>query len=242
MYNCSAKTIKRHLDKFEVTPLSEFASHANILMDTTYWGKNFGVMVFKDSISRDILYKQYVTRETNKLYYQGIEEISRRGIQIQSIVCDGRKGLLQMFPNIPVQMCQFHQVQIVTRYLTKRPKSNASKALRAISLILSKTTKNEFIASLDTWYKEWEWYLKERSKSTITGKSFYTHKRLRSAYFSLRRNIPYLFVFEDYASLGMHNTTNALDGIFSDLKQRLRSHNGLSLARKKRFIDGFFKA
>ena len=121
MYNCSAKTIKRHLDKFEVTPLREFASHANILMDTTYWGKNFGVMVFKDSLTGQILFKQYVKQETNKLYSTGIEEITRRGIKIQSIICDGRKGLFQLFGNIPMQHCQFHQVKTIRNYLTKNP-------------------------------------------------------------------------------------------------------------------------
>jgi len=86
-------------------------------MDTTYFGKSFGVMVFKDSLSGQVLFKQYVKQETNKLYVQGIEEIARRGIKIQSIICDGRKGLLQLFPvDIPIQMCQFHQVAIIRRY------------------------------------------------------------------------------------------------------------------------------
>ena len=64
-------------------------------MDTTYFGRKFGVMVYKDSISGQILYKQYVKQETNKLYLAGLEEIARRGIKIQAVICDGRKGLLQ---------------------------------------------------------------------------------------------------------------------------------------------------
>jgi len=76
-------------------------------MDTTYFGRKFGVMVFKDGNSGEILYKQYVKHETNKLYLTGIEEIARRGIKIQSIICDGQKGLLQLFNDIPVQMCNF---------------------------------------------------------------------------------------------------------------------------------------
>ena len=39
------------------------------------------VMVFKDSISGQILYKQYVKTETNKLYLAGVEEIAKRGIK-----------------------------------------------------------------------------------------------------------------------------------------------------------------
>jgi hypothetical protein len=80
-------------------------------MDTTYFGKKFGVMVFKDSLTGTILFKQYVEQEANQLYLKGIEEIARQGIKIQNIICDGRKGLLQSFSGkIPVQMCNFHQV------------------------------------------------------------------------------------------------------------------------------------
>jgi len=40
----------------------------------------------------------------------------------------------------------------------------------------------------------------------------------------------------------MPNTTNALDGQFANLKNKLQNHNGLSKALKMKFIDEFFKA
>ena len=46
----------------------------------------------------------------------------------------------------------------------------------------------------------------------------------------------------DHFELEIPNTTNAIDGHFADLKNKLRNHNGLSLDRKKKFIDGFLKA
>ena len=128
-YNCSIKTIQRKIDGVKAQRETTFSSVANVLMDTTYFGRKLGVMVFKDSLSGQILYKQYVKQETNKLYLSGIEEIAKRGIKVQAIICDGRKGLLQLFGNIPVQMCNFHQVAIIRRYLTKKPKMQASKEL-----------------------------------------------------------------------------------------------------------------
>jgi hypothetical protein len=65
---------------------------------------------------------------------------------------------------------------------------------------------------------------------------------LRSAFLSLKRHLPYLFVFEEYKELMMPNTTNALDGQFANLKNKLRNHNGLSKERKMKFIAGFLKA
>lgn len=91
-------------------------------MDTTYFGRSFGVMVFKDSLMGQILYKQYVKTQTNALYQNGIEEIARRGIKIRAIICDGRKGLFQLFGNIPIQYCNFHQVETIRNYLIKKPK------------------------------------------------------------------------------------------------------------------------
>ncbi|GHT57457.1 hypothetical protein AGMMS49982_24370 [Bacteroidia bacterium] len=230
------------MDSVKVDRLKEFNRVANVLMDTTYFGRDFGVMVFRDSLSGVFLYKQYVKTETNALYLAGIAEIGRRGICVQSIICDGRKGLFSgLFDGVPMQMCQFHQVQIVTRYLTRRPQTDAAKELRKLALKLVKLSKDDFTKALNDWQLKWSYFLNERSISAKTGKTFYTHKKLRSAYLSLKRNLPVLFTFEDYPELGMPNTTNALDGCFSDLKNKLRNHNGLSKERKMKYIDGFFK-
>ncbi len=229
------------MDTVKVLPNRTFCSIANVLMDTTYFGRKFGVMVFKDSITGQILYKQYVKQETNKLYLSGIEEIARRGIKIQSIICDGRKGLLQLFEGIPIQMCNFHQVAIIRRYLTKNPKMQASKELWVHVLLLTKTDKESFEGGLKDWHTKWENFLNER-KLDIQGKNRYIHKRLRSAYRSLKTNLPWLFTWYDNMDLKIPNTTNAIDGHFADLKNKLRNHNGLSMARKKKFIDEFLKA
>jgi hypothetical protein len=51
-------------------------------MDTTYWGINFGVMLFKDNITKENLLKHYVKHETNSVYIQGINEFKRLGFII----------------------------------------------------------------------------------------------------------------------------------------------------------------
>ncbi len=218
-----------------------FPSAVNLLMDTTYFGRIFGVMVFKDSISGQILFKQYVKQETNNLYLFGVKEVARRGIKIQSIICDGRKGLLNLFEGIPIQMCNFHQVATIRRYLTKNPKMQASKELWSHTLLLKNTDKESFEGGLNDWHIKWSDFLNER-KIDSKGKNRYVHKRLRSAYRSLKTNLPWLFTWYDNLELNIPNTTNAIDGHFSDLKNKLRNHNGLSLERKKKFIDEFFKA
>ncbi len=240
-YNCSTKTIQRKIDSVKVQRQTTFSKNVNVLMDTTYFGRKFGVMVFKDSLTGQVLFKQYVKHETNALYLAGIEEITRRGMTVKAIICDGRKGLFSLFEGIPVQMCNFHQVAIIRRYLTKNPKMQASKELWALAMLLTRTDKESFEGGLTDWYNEWEDFLNEK-KIDAKGKNRYTHKKLRSAYRSLKTNLPWLFTWYENMGLNIPNTTNAIDGHFSDLKNKLRNHNGLSEERKKKFIDEFFKA
>ena len=118
----------------------------------------------------------------------------------------------------------------------------ASIELKKTVMLMPKTDKESFEGSLSEWFIKWEDFLNERSANKKTGKTFYTHKRLRSAYRSLKTNLKWLFTWYDFIELNIPNTTNAIEGHFSDLKNKLRNHNGLSVNRKIKFIDEFLKA
>jgi len=241
-YNCSKRTIQRKIDLYKVNIRKKEPRKVVVLMDTTYWGRNFGVMLFKDAYTKENLLKYYVKSETNALYIQGINELKSKGFEVAAIVCDGRRGLLQSFGKIPVQMCQFHQVAIIRRYLTKNPKLPASIEFKEFVTMMKNTDKESFEGGLELWFGKWKSFLNERTTNPETGKSHYTHKRLRSAYRSLKTDTKWLFTWYDYYELKIPNTTNAIDGHFSDLKNKLRNHNGLSMNRKMKFIDEFLKA
>ncbi len=241
-YNCSQRTIQRKIDQYKVNIPVKFPRDIIVLMDTTYWGHNFGVMLFKDNITKENLLKYYVKTESVKLHKNGIQKLQEQGFVIKAIVCDGRRGLLSSFKNIPVQICQFHQMSIIRRYITKNPRTPAAIELKEITALLTHTDKKSFEGALKDWYDKWQFYLDERTHNIETGKSFYTHKRLRSAFRSLKTNLNWLFTWYDNPKLNIPNTTNAIDGHFADLKNKLRNHNGLSIKRKMKFIDEFLKA
>lgn len=241
-YACSIKTIQRRIDKHIVNFEKPQFRKVIVLMDTTYWRRNFGVMLFKDNFTKENLLKYYVKYETNLVYIQGIEQLKNQGFTILAIVCDGRKGLIQSFGDIPVQMCQFHQSAIIRRYLTKKPRLKASQELMDVVDLMTITDKESFTGALELWVEKWGSFLNERTTNPITKKSAYTHKKLRSAYKSLKNNLPWLFTWYDNIELNIPNTTNAIDGHFSALKNKLRNHNGLSIKRKMKFIDEFLKA
>ena len=130
-YACPAKTIKRKLDDYSV---KKTARKVIVLMDTTYWERTFGVMLFKDAITKENLLKYYVKNETNALYIQGIEELKDKGFEIIAIVCDGRKGLLQSFGDIPLAAFGYSLVQQKSLCLLLHKGNPLAQVLRRLSL------------------------------------------------------------------------------------------------------------
>ena len=68
-YGCSIKTIHRHLIKAATqTECALPQTPVSLIMDTTYFGHQWGVMVFYDACSKCALMVVAVERETNALY------------------------------------------------------------------------------------------------------------------------------------------------------------------------------
>lgn len=238
-YNISVSTVQRHLSSVRSTRIISSSKEVIVLMDTTYWGRNFGVVVMKDSRTKKILWRKFIFRKEKLSDYQeGIDWLRSNSFKIDAIVCDGLRGMFQIFSPYRVQMCQFHQISIVKRYLTQSPELEASIELLTIVKQLCHTDKESFV----DMFEQWADFLKERRIEPKTGKTRYVHKRLRSAYLSMKRNMPYLWTWYDNMAIEIPNTNNGLEGKFSDLKSKLRNHNGLSKAHRMVFIDEYFKA
>lgn len=196
-------------------------------------------MIARNANTGKTLDRIYIISETINHFVTLVEKVKAMGIVVRAIVVDGRPGMLKAYSDIPTQMCQFHQIQIVTRYVTTRPKLIAGKQLRKIVLTLPTVKKDMLVKFLDLWISKWGQLLKEKTTNEETKHWQYTHKRLRSAYYSLRNNLPYLFTYQEQQNrhLNIPNTTNSLDGSFSHLRDGLRVHRGLKKSRKIRLIE-----
>lgn len=211
------------------------------IADTTFFCRSYGVCVFRDPIKKKNLIWKEVHSETPGQYRQLRNELAIAGITLKAVVLDGKRGVREAFSDIPVQMCHFHQIAIVVRYLTKQPKLEAGRELKRIALALTASNEPEFKGMLDNWHENWKIFLKERTTNPITGKWHYTHKRLRSAHRSLKTNLPYLFTYQKYPELNMPNTCNSLDGSFTTLKNLLRIHRGMSQENRYKIICQILK-
>lgn len=242
-YNKGRSYIQQALEYYYPPIEIDAPRPVTIIMDVTYFGA-WGVLVVIDP------YADRSKGENTALYWATLEgtehtidydaatdTLEAMGYVIQAAVIDGRRGVRQMCERkgIPVQHCQFHQLQTITQCLTRRPKLLQNQELRAIALTLTKTTKPEFEARLDDWYETYGAWLKERYVEPLSKRTRYQHDRTRRAYFSLRRNLDYLFTFQDESlkeqNIRIPNTTNALDGRFGVWKTKLRTHRGCSRNR-----------
>ena len=236
-YRISGRSIRKLLDESDFTQPKITVKNCILIMDTCYFRRGFGVMIFRDYISRRNMFWKFVNYETLAKYRSGIDYLISQGLQISGIVCDGKRGLLTAFGPIPMQMCQFHQVAIITRYITRSPKLQAGIELKSLMHKLTKSSRTDFNDLLNKWYNKWKDFLSEKTYEEETGKWHYTHGRLRSAYRSLKTNMPYLFTYLECPDLDIPNTTNSLEGFFSNLKTKLRVHSGIKECRKRKVIN-----
>ena len=120
-YKVSIRTIQRDLQGMRFVQKISKHKDVTIQMDTTYWGRNFGLMVIKDALRNKILWHKYVRNESIRDYMEGVDWLKSRGFKISGAVIDGIRGLSNALYPIPTQMCQFHQILITRRYLTQDP-------------------------------------------------------------------------------------------------------------------------
>lgn len=212
-----------------------------VVVDVTFFSKQNGLCVFREPNIKKNIWWKFTDYERIRIYEQVRRHLEKNGFNIQAVVLDGRRGVREVFRDKPVQMCHFHQRQIVRRYLTNRPKLEASIELKKIVVTLAKTDEQTFTNELSIWHDKWKEWLKEKTINPETNRWCYTHKRVRSAFRSLKTNLPFLFTYQKYPKLHIPNTTNSLDGYFGSLKNKLNVHRGLNRMRAKKVVVELLK-
>ena len=105
---CSGRTIRRGLKLIADSFVPSRPTTAMAVIDTTYFSRLFGVMLFQNLSTGRTLYRTFERDRTNADYLDGLSQIDSSGMSIETVVCDGHMGLLQIIGPCPGQMCQFH--------------------------------------------------------------------------------------------------------------------------------------
>jgi len=235
-YGRSVHWIRKELRAYELPKPVIIPGKIVAIMDCMFFRHSSGYLVVRDAYNGSNVYWSEIQSETIDEYRCARDTLEGQGFSLKAVVIDGRPGVRKLFADLPVQMCNFHQKAIITRYLTRRPKLEAGKELREIVHVLCNTNERMFENAIYEWHEKWKEFLKERTVQPVTGRWHYTHKRLRSAYHSLRSNLPYLFTYQKYPELNIPNTTNSLDGSFAHLKGLIQIHRGLKIDLKRKLV------
>lgn len=239
-YGKSERWIREQINRVPAPMPCRTPHTTPIAADMTFWGRGYGVCVFRSPTQKQNLWWKESTTETPAIYAEGLQELQRQGFTVTGAVIDGKRGVARVFEtqSIPVQYCQFHQIKTVTTYLTRKPKTVAGQELRALTLTLPYTTEALFREALISWHERHDAFLRERTIASHRRRGWeYTHRRIRAAYRSLATNLSQLFTYQRYPELHLPNTTNCLDGMFSQVKNRLAVHRGLRRDRRYKIIS-----
>jgi hypothetical protein len=116
-----------------------------------------------------------------------------------------------------------------------------ARDLMALGNAITIKDKECFIGAFNESYDRYKDVLNERvhDKRIKRRTPPYMRPRLRSAYLSLRRHMSWLWTFYDYRDRIIPNTNNGLEGIFSDIKSKVRVHSGLTREHRKKLIDEY---
>lgn len=209
-----------------------------INMDTTYWGRNFGLVLIKDAFRNKILWHRFVRNETVSDYLDGIEWLRAQGFIIYGIVCDGMRGLFPALRDYRVQMCQYHMICIIKRHLSTKPDLPVSQELLSLTMQISRITEMEFRDALCRWRDRWHKFLAEKTIGA-DGHMHYTHPRPRAAYRSLKFYLPYLWTCAHHPQLCIPNTNASIESLNQRLKTLLRNHSGISGQRRMKLLEEY---
>lgn len=163
-------------------------------------------------------------------------------------VCDGVGGVLKalrdVWPSTRVQRCLFHVCMNITGLTGLRPRLEAGRRLRKVAVALSHVsdaaTAAEWMTSYNRWERDFVGFLDQKSRwedGTVADQ----HMRLAKARRMVRRRIRegQLFTFldpPDGCAEPVPPTNNLIESWNARIRDMLRHHRGLSLARRIKAI------
>lgn len=190
--------------------------------------------MFRDFYSKEDLWWTYAHTETTSIYRQGRAHLEQLGYTIISVTGDGFGGIKQAFIGIPYQMCLVHMERLLRKGTTRNPKTEAGKVLRALTLSLFDTNSTTFKQRYKDYLDKYLPFLNEKSFNLETGRSEWTHERLRTASLSIFMHLPNLFTYEEHPKIPKNS--NALEAHFRHINEVTAVHCGLKRDQKEKLI------
>lgn len=229
--------------------------HHYIEADGTYVPYGWCLLVATGEDGRPLAW-QWCDKENAAAYRGLFGGIARPDV----LVTDGGAGCVAaaggLWEDVRVQRCLVHVLRNTRRDLTGRPRSEAGRELLRLARRITKVADADgaaaWLASLNAWHAEYGSLVRQRTragedpgnpKARAGRKWWYTHERLRRAYFRFvglnRRGVLFAFCDSALTSGGpVASTTNQLEGgVNADIKRVLNAHRGLGEEHMRRCCE-----
>lgn len=227
---------------WDIEPRLEPATtiHHAVLVDGIWIGTWCLLIALSDD--GDVLAWQWSGGESVAAWKALLEQVEAPGI----LVSDGGTGLPTAlgacWPETKHQRCLFHLQMNVTRHLTRNPRTDGGKALRALVMNLSAVQDEDAAIAwqlqLEQWWQTFGHLTRERTMFR-NGQFGYTHDRLRKAWLLIRRVSRNHTLFT-YIVYGNPRTTSPLEGgVNAQIRELLRRHRGMSEEHRRRAVEWF---
>ena len=214
------------------------------------WLGRLGVFfIHRNVTTKENLYWSFMPSESYEaLSRDGKTLAGLLGTNLPSgVVSDWKGAIIQAisshFGPVPHQRCLAHVDRQAKRLLPLHSPFEATQALRRIAsmlmLVETPTDPHVWQTALVRWEKQYEAMLLEKTHapSGMTRHWWYTHGNLRRAWRLLTHDQAPLFVF--LINPLIPKTNNALEGINSNLKQKLGDHRGMKVTRQAAFLSWY---
>lgn len=239
----SRATLQRIIKYFlEHPPIHQIVNSKGcyLIFDGTFLHKRKGMYAAMDYLTRKILHAEYGTKEGPRDLMRFCMYLKQQGVEPKSITIDGNLHIFRAIKLIwtenIIQRCLVHIQRQGLSWCRQNPKRKDAKRLRQIFLKVCNINTHIQKQELITEFRKWdEAYGQKIIQIKNRGWVASDLQRARSM---LNKAIPYMFKYLDDNKIP--NTTNAIEGYFSRLKQRYRQHKGLSKTHRDNYFKWYF--
>lgn len=193
-----------------------------------------------DGLRHQMIYGVYGMNEGPVDLMHFCTYLKQQGIEPKSITIDGNlhiyRVVKRLWPECIIQRCLVHIQRQGLSWCRRNPKRTDAKKLRLILLkvcgISTEIERKEFVDEFNKWEEKYgQRIIKTKNRGWIASDI----QRARSM---LIKAIPFMFNY--LKDNNIPNTTNAIEGYFSRLKQHYRQHKGLSKANQENYFRWYF--
>ncbi len=193
-----------------------------------------------NGLTHKIIYGVYGMNEGPIDLMQFCSYLKQQGVVPKSITIDGNlhiaKVVRTLWSECLIQRCLVHIQRQGLSWCRRNPKRTDARKLRQIFLgvcnISSQAQSLKFINAFDRWEKTYgQKVIHIKNRGWIASD-------LQRARSMLIKALPFMFNYLEDKNIP--NTTNAIEGYFSRLKQHYRQHKGLGKNNQENYFKWYF--